>query len=130
MEALVAGSRPEAELVRTRIRRDGQVAYVTTAGVPDVPLKEAGTPTYDGLPLGAWTVRGAQTAIPNLVGARAELGLDLRCIEGFHDVRVELRDDFSWRAGGRHDAEPTVGGEAVEARLRHRGEVRQHRRAA
>lgn len=46
----LAGERPEAGLVRTYLRRGGEVVYVS-ADEPDVPFAEVGTPTWDGLPL-------------------------------------------------------------------------------
>jgi radical SAM superfamily enzyme YgiQ (UPF0313 family) len=42
---------PVRPLVRTFIRRGGAVVYVSDAPLPDVPLRDAGTPTYAGLPL-------------------------------------------------------------------------------
>jgi radical SAM superfamily enzyme YgiQ (UPF0313 family) len=44
------GKRPRERLVRTFLRVDGVVRYVD-AGEPDIPFAEAGTPTWDGLPL-------------------------------------------------------------------------------
>ena len=44
------GERPQDKLVRTFIRQDATVRYVD-CGEPDVPFAEAGTPTWDGLPL-------------------------------------------------------------------------------
>ena len=38
-------------LVRTRVRENGQVVLHDEAKVPDVAMKDTGTPTYDGLPL-------------------------------------------------------------------------------
>lgn len=46
----LAGKRPQEKLVRTFLREDGAVRYVD-AGEPDIPFAEAGTPTWDGLPL-------------------------------------------------------------------------------
>jgi radical SAM superfamily enzyme YgiQ (UPF0313 family) len=42
---------PRAALHRTFVRRDGAVRFVTDAGRADVALRDAGTPTYAGLPL-------------------------------------------------------------------------------
>ncbi len=44
------GQRPQDRLVRTFLRIGDQVRYVD-AGEPDIPFAEAGTPTWDGLPL-------------------------------------------------------------------------------
>ncbi|MBI5107285.1 MAG: radical SAM protein [Rhodocyclales bacterium] len=44
------GERPRERLVRTFLREDGPVRYVNAAE-PDIPFAEAGTPTWDGLPL-------------------------------------------------------------------------------
>jgi radical SAM superfamily enzyme YgiQ (UPF0313 family) len=46
----LAGKRPQGKLVRTFLREDGAVRYVD-GGEPDIPFAEAGTPTWDGLPL-------------------------------------------------------------------------------
>ena len=42
----------DAPLVRTLVRRGGTVALETDPTQHDFPQKDAGTPTYDGLPLG------------------------------------------------------------------------------
>jgi hypothetical protein len=47
------GARARDRLVRTFVRQDGAVRYVAHVE-PDVPLNEAGTPTWDGLPLGRY----------------------------------------------------------------------------
>jgi radical SAM superfamily enzyme YgiQ (UPF0313 family) len=44
------GERPQERLVRTFLRDDQGVRYVD-AKEPDIPFAEAGTPTWDGLPL-------------------------------------------------------------------------------
>ncbi len=44
------GKRPWDKLVRTFVRRSGQVRFID-AGEPDVPFAETGAPTWDGLPL-------------------------------------------------------------------------------
>jgi radical SAM superfamily enzyme YgiQ (UPF0313 family) len=44
------GGRPKERLVRSFLRDAGAVRYVD-AGEPDIPFAEAGTPTWDGLPL-------------------------------------------------------------------------------
>jgi hypothetical protein len=49
---LFAGRRDRARLLRTRTRVDGEVVLTSVADEPDVPLRAAATPTYDGLPLG------------------------------------------------------------------------------
>jgi radical SAM superfamily enzyme YgiQ (UPF0313 family) len=46
----LAGKRPQEKLVRSFLREQGVVRYVD-AGEPDIPFAEAGTPTWDGLPL-------------------------------------------------------------------------------
>jgi radical SAM superfamily enzyme YgiQ (UPF0313 family) len=46
----LSGERPREKLVRTFLRVDGAVRYVD-AMEPDIPVAEAGTPTWDGLPL-------------------------------------------------------------------------------
>ena len=46
----LAGKRSAQRLVRTFVRRDGQVRYVNFVE-PDVPFDDVGTPTWDGLPL-------------------------------------------------------------------------------
>jgi radical SAM superfamily enzyme YgiQ (UPF0313 family) len=42
---------PAAPLLRTFVRQDGAVQFVTDDGLRDVALRDAGTPTYAGLPL-------------------------------------------------------------------------------
>ncbi|MBC7974222.1 MAG: radical SAM protein, partial [Myxococcales bacterium] len=42
---------PAAPLLRTFVRQDGAVRLISDATLHDVPLRDAGTPTYDGLPL-------------------------------------------------------------------------------
>jgi len=44
------GERPRGKLVRTFLRRQGQVEYLDS-GEPDIPFAETGAPTWDGLPL-------------------------------------------------------------------------------
>ncbi len=44
------GERPRGKLVRTFLRRQGQVEYLDS-GESDIPFAETGTPTWDGLPL-------------------------------------------------------------------------------
>jgi radical SAM superfamily enzyme YgiQ (UPF0313 family) len=44
------GERPREQLVRSFLRVDGAVKYIN-AVAPEVPFAEAGTPTWDGLPL-------------------------------------------------------------------------------
>ncbi|HUS24655.1 MAG TPA: radical SAM protein [Candidatus Binatia bacterium] len=48
--AHLRGERPRERLVRTFFREDDAVRYAD-CGEPDVPFAEAGTPTWDGLPL-------------------------------------------------------------------------------
>ena len=43
-----------AALVRTRVRENGVVVYHDDKTALDVPMKDVGTPTYDGLPLDAY----------------------------------------------------------------------------
>jgi Radical SAM superfamily len=40
-------------LLRTRVRENGEVVWKTSA-LPDIAMKDAGTPTYQGLPLDAY----------------------------------------------------------------------------
>lgn len=47
-----AGTRPREGLLRTRLREAGEVVFVSDARESDVPMKDTGTPTYAGLPLG------------------------------------------------------------------------------
>ena len=42
---------PAPRLVRTFVRTGGVVVYEDDRSQPDIPLRDAGTPTYDGLPL-------------------------------------------------------------------------------
>ncbi|MCE9577921.1 MAG: radical SAM protein [Deltaproteobacteria bacterium] len=42
---------PAKPLKRTFVRRDGRVVFVDDAPLHDVPIRDAGTPTYAGLPL-------------------------------------------------------------------------------
>ena len=42
---------PEAPLLRTYVRRAGAVVRVSDPALHDVPIRDAGTPTYVGLPL-------------------------------------------------------------------------------
>ena len=42
---------PRPPLVRTFVRKRGAVVYEDDPSQPDIPLRDAGTPTYDGLPL-------------------------------------------------------------------------------
>ena len=48
----LGGKRPESKLVRTFVRgvKESQVRYLNHSE-PDIPFAEAGTPTWDGLPL-------------------------------------------------------------------------------
>jgi radical SAM superfamily enzyme YgiQ (UPF0313 family) len=41
----------KGELLRTFVREEGRVVLKTTPKLHDIPHKDAGTPTYDGLPL-------------------------------------------------------------------------------
>ena len=47
----LAGKRTRDRLLRTFVRQDQQVVMVSDAREHDIPFKDAGTPTYDGLPL-------------------------------------------------------------------------------
>ncbi|NVB85595.1 MAG: radical SAM protein [Kofleriaceae bacterium] len=52
MLALLAHLRDETKpLFRTFVRRAGKVELVSTADFHDIPIRDAGTPTYAGLPL-------------------------------------------------------------------------------
>jgi radical SAM superfamily enzyme YgiQ (UPF0313 family) len=50
----LAGKRSREALLRTFVREDGRVVLKSGATLHDVPMKDAGTPTYDGLPLGRY----------------------------------------------------------------------------
>jgi radical SAM superfamily enzyme YgiQ (UPF0313 family) len=50
----LAGKRGEDRLLRTFVRREGKVSFLSDPREHDVPLKDAGTPTYDGLPLASY----------------------------------------------------------------------------
>jgi radical SAM superfamily enzyme YgiQ (UPF0313 family) len=43
--------RPESDLLRTYLRRDGVVRLLSSPVEHDIPSKDTGVPTYDGLPL-------------------------------------------------------------------------------
>ncbi|MDA1094366.1 MAG: radical SAM protein [Acidobacteria bacterium] len=49
-----AAGAPAARLVRTFLCVDGAVVYEHDPSQPDIPLRDAGTPTYDGLPLDSY----------------------------------------------------------------------------
>ena len=51
IEALAAGRGDRGPFLRTYLRRNGAVVLATDETLHDVPLRDAGTPTYDGLPL-------------------------------------------------------------------------------
>lgn len=42
------GKRSEDRLLRTRVKRDGEVAFFSNPKEHDIPFKEAGTPSYEG----------------------------------------------------------------------------------
>jgi hypothetical protein len=44
----------DVALVRTRVRENAQVVFHNDVAALDVPMKDTGTPTYDGLPLDAY----------------------------------------------------------------------------
>jgi radical SAM superfamily enzyme YgiQ (UPF0313 family) len=46
---------PEAPLLRTFVREGDRVVLRSDETLHDVPLRDAGTPTYDGLPLSSYT---------------------------------------------------------------------------
>lgn len=46
------GERPKNKLLRTFTRENGKVVFHSDSAEKDVPFREIGTPTYDGLPLG------------------------------------------------------------------------------
>lgn len=50
----LAGQRDQRALKRTFVRVNGSVVWRDGAREPDVGMAEAGTPTYDGLPLGRY----------------------------------------------------------------------------
>jgi hypothetical protein len=52
MLALLAHLKGEGSLFRTFVREGGAVVLKTDTGLHDIPHREAGTPTYAGLPLG------------------------------------------------------------------------------
>lgn len=45
------GQRPEMGLLRTFLKSDGKAQFISSKDEHDIPLKDTGTPTYDGLPL-------------------------------------------------------------------------------
>jgi radical SAM superfamily enzyme YgiQ (UPF0313 family) len=45
---------PGSPLLRTFVREDGRVVLRSDEGLHDVPLRDAGTPSYDGLPLSSY----------------------------------------------------------------------------
>lgn len=47
----LAGQRTRTELLRTYVREGGAVVLQSNRALHDIPLKDAGTPTYDGLAL-------------------------------------------------------------------------------
>lgn len=47
----LSGKRPENQLMRTYVRKDGRVIYWESKKTHDIPHKDTGTPTYRGLPL-------------------------------------------------------------------------------
>ena len=47
----LSGQRPESELMRTYVCREGQVIYLQSKKEHDIPHRDVGTPTYRGLPL-------------------------------------------------------------------------------
>ncbi len=52
IEHLRSGGSPRAPLFRTLVRQHGRVILQTDPRQHDIPLRDSGTPTYDGLPLG------------------------------------------------------------------------------
>ncbi len=48
------GKRGTDGLLRTFLRENGEVVLKSGKGEHDIPFKDAGTPTYDGLPLGSY----------------------------------------------------------------------------
>jgi radical SAM superfamily enzyme YgiQ (UPF0313 family) len=51
VEHLLRPEDPERRLFRTRLRREGRIVEESDPRQHDIPFAEAGTPTYDGLPL-------------------------------------------------------------------------------
>lgn len=49
-----AGKRDESQLLRTFVRKKDRVELLSSPGEHDIPFKDSGTPTYDGLPLGKY----------------------------------------------------------------------------
>lgn len=47
----IKGELPESELLRTYVLKDNQVTYINSKRHHDIPHRDVGTPTYDGLPL-------------------------------------------------------------------------------
>lgn len=47
----VAGRRPAGEWLRTAVRRDGRVEWISAPGLTDVPFRETPAPSYEGLKL-------------------------------------------------------------------------------
>ena len=45
------GKRDTSDLLRTYVREDGRVVLKSSPSLHDIPMKDTGTPTYDGLPL-------------------------------------------------------------------------------
>lgn len=41
----------DASLLRTMVRENGKVVFKSNSSLHDIPFKDSGTPTYDGLPL-------------------------------------------------------------------------------
>lgn len=48
------GKRAERDLLRTFVRKGEKVELISSATEHDIPFKDSGTPTYDGLPLGKY----------------------------------------------------------------------------
>lgn len=48
------GKRPKDELLRTFVRENGKVVVKNDPKLHDIPFRDSGTPTYEGLPLGEY----------------------------------------------------------------------------
>lgn len=48
------GKGSEADFLRTYVRENGKVVLKSNSKIHDIPHKNVGTPTYDGLPLGSY----------------------------------------------------------------------------
>ena len=65
----LAGKSEKKGLLRTLLREEGQVVFKNNPTLHDIPFKDAGTPTYDGLPLDQYLslCELAQSHAPSMV---------------------------------------------------------------